>query len=846
MAASYRIGYYREQCTPPLTQRGLAAALGIHLNTVTNWEREGVPSPAALLRLSTFFVECGVIGNQVAAVQFWNDCSRNPMALPPELGQLFPAHCAPQPVAAAPIRMPLHRNPLFVGRTQELAWLAEALHAEDVAIISGIGGLGKTQLACEFVHRYRQSFPGGVFWLSFADAQSIAAEVAACGDTGLMELRPDYGQRSLSEQVQLVLAAWRQPTARLLVFDNCEDEALLAQWLPTTGGCRVLVTSRRARWDATLGTRVLPLGTLQRHESIAFLRRHNPDSTDDDTLDAIARALGDLPLALHLAGNYLKRYQEICTPTDYLRQLHVTPALLMHPSLATNGISPTRHSHHLAQTFAVSYDQLDPQQSVDRLAQHLLIRASFFAPGEPIPRDLLVNGSATEDCFLAADALTRLTELGLLEPAATSTVKLHRLVGTFIQTRHQDAAEGAEVGTTILDFARQLIDHGTPAEMRAIQVHLRFALETALVKAHHRPHIQVESARFISDRTVSIATNGQPDTAEQQRMDLAADLSATLGMHLIRLAAYHEVRPYFQQALELRRQTYGDLHETTIDSLILLGIDHQYCGEVQDALTCYREALRRANLALAETNPRLPLALSHLGYQLGLRGAFDEAEPLLRRAALLAEAIYGPEHHETASHLNDYGYFLVLQSNPDAARPYLERALAIRERTLGRQRPRTVQSLNNLGEMYHASGDLRMAHHYHQQALAGRVALFGERHHGVAESYRNLGMLALDQEQPDQAIRLARLALEICEETLGPASRDTALAHEALAEVYLAIGQRATACDHYQQALKVLGEFYFPDSEPLRRLQTRTEYHAPALTWRESYFGAAASLESEF
>ncbi|MEZ4659844.1 MAG: hypothetical protein R2911_19995 [Caldilineaceae bacterium] len=38
--------------------------------------------------------------------------------------------------------------------------------------------------------------------------------------------------------------------AGLLVFDNCEDPALLAQWRPTSGGCCVLVTSRRGRWPA--------------------------------------------------------------------------------------------------------------------------------------------------------------------------------------------------------------------------------------------------------------------------------------------------------------------------------------------------------------------------------------------------------------------------------------------------------------------------------------------------------------------------------------------------------------------------------------------------------------------
>ena len=58
---------------------------------------------------------------------------------------------------------------------------------------------------------------------------------------GLAELK-------LEEQVQVVCQEWQSPTPRLLVFDNCEEEKLLTEWRPKTGGCRVVVTSRRGQW----------------------------------------------------------------------------------------------------------------------------------------------------------------------------------------------------------------------------------------------------------------------------------------------------------------------------------------------------------------------------------------------------------------------------------------------------------------------------------------------------------------------------------------------------------------------------------------------------------------------
>jgi len=291
---------------------------------------------------------------------------------PPSLGEAeqrlvtLPLEAIPT-LASLPVqsRMPLSRNPLFVGRQADLRKLARALKGgETIAIgqvgttaTTGLGGIGKTQLASEFVHRYSQFFVGGVFWLSFADPKAIPAEIAACGGVGAMELRPNFGELSLEDQIRLVMAAWQEPIPRLLVFDNCEEPELLAQWRPPSGGCRILVTSRRADWEPALGVQALPLDVLQRDESLTLLREHCPDA-DDETLNAIAAEVGDLPLALHLAGSYMARYRRVITPAQYLEQLQ-DPALLEHPSLKGLGVSPTGHVQNVYRTIALSHDQLD-------------------------------------------------------------------------------------------------------------------------------------------------------------------------------------------------------------------------------------------------------------------------------------------------------------------------------------------------------------------------------------------------------------------------------------------------------------------------------------------------------
>ena len=310
--------------------------------------------------------------------------------------------------------VPFSYNPFFVGRTRLLKDLARAVKGGATALITGLSGIGKSQLAREFAYRYGMFFAGGVFWLNFADRDNIQAEIARCGGSDGLNLRSDFATLSRQEQVALVMAAWRSPRPRLLIFDGCEEPGLLHYWRPASGGCRVLVTSNKLNWETRSDLQTVSVGPLKRSESLLLLHYYRPDlSSDDDDLNRLAEALDDLPLALHLAGSYLAHYQGAVA--DYLAQLQMQGG--------SRGTSP------LNRAYLILTRQLKLNQEIDPIGAIVLDYLAQEAVGRPVSYERLQavlqqQQQQIMDEEALRQSLRHLMRLGLLEDSGRG-VALH-------------------------------------------------------------------------------------------------------------------------------------------------------------------------------------------------------------------------------------------------------------------------------------------------------------------------------------------------------------------------------------------------------------------------------------
>ena len=284
------------------------------------------------------------------------------------------------------------RNPHFTGRETELRTLRDELQAGGSAVIRqppsalyGLGGVGKTQIATEYAHRYAEEYEV-VWWVRSDQEDSIQASLVGLGTRlRLPDVSPGDRDRSLRLVIDALQAG--DPYSRwLLIFDDVTQPNKLRRYVPQGG--HVIVTSRINEWRQVLNTDGIEVREFARPETVKFLRERVPRlaPTDDPAAEAAAAAdadrlagvLGDLPLAAEHAASYLA---QTGTPVgDYIaafeRDAH---ALLGRDAdmFATSRVVST--------TWSVAQNSLSPE------ARDLFQLLAFFA-AEPIAEENLLPG----------------------------------------------------------------------------------------------------------------------------------------------------------------------------------------------------------------------------------------------------------------------------------------------------------------------------------------------------------------------------------------------------------------------------------------------------------------------
>ena len=708
----------------------------------------------------------------------------------------FPAHW----------NLPFARNPFFTGREELLQRLHRELGTTQTAValsqpqaISGLGGVGKTQLAIEYAYRYRVEYQA-VLWVRAETTEALNAsyrELAA-----LLGL-PEQGAQEQEVVVQAVKRWLRQNRGWLLILDNADDLSLVQPFVPT-GVVGHLIFTTRTQITGRVAKR-LEVDSLDVDVGALFLLRRSgllaadaplnaASDADQAAARALSRDLGGLPLALDQAGAYIE--ETACSLSNYQQQYQKRRAYL----LARRGAVADDYPESVATTWSLSFARVE---QASPLAAELLRACAFLAP-DAIPEELLAEVLKTPPASLEPgeqqqkpapqstsgeeiqEVVAILRAYSLLERnTAEKMVRVHRLVQAVVRDALEESTQHVWMAR-VVRAVEQLFPPVSVETWELCERYLPQALAGNEWITHHHIHLPQgasllhragwylhDRARYAEAEPLYVrALAIYEQELGGEHPDTATTLNNLAGLYRSQ-GKYAEAEPLYMRALAIREQELGGEHPDTATSLNNLALLYANQGKYAEAEPLYVRALAIYEQELGAEHPSTANSLNNLALLYKNQGKYAEAEPLYVRALTIRERQLGAEHPSTANSLNNLADLYDNQGKYTEAEALLMRALAIREQELGAEHPSTANSLNNLADLYHTQGKYAEAEPLYVRALAIREQQLGGEHPDIATSLNNLAGLYRSQGKYGEAEALYVRALAICENILGQNHTDT-------------------------------------------------------------------------
>jgi MinD-like ATPase involved in chromosome partitioning or flagellar assembly/tetratricopeptide (TPR) repeat protein len=637
------------------------------------------------------------------------------------------------------------RNLNFTGRTGDLGRLRDELRgyapgSVSPVVLHGLGGVGKTQVALEYAHRFRTDYDI-VCWLDCAQPAFVDA---ALGDLA-EPLRKEFNlnvARSLNvtETTRQVLEALSHSDLRwLLVYDNADDVDVILPLVPSAGG-QIIITSRSRAWTDH-GARLLPVEVFTRDESVAHLRQRVPSIVRAEA-EQIARAVGNLPLAVATTGAWLA--DTGFTVSEFLNQLARQP----HRTLSLLA----EHSETVAKVWDVSLNRLGERSTA---AVRLFELCSVMAPS--ISLDLVYSDEMARllqpfdptltEKMVVGRVVQEINRLALIKlDAGAKVIIVHVLVQEVVRDRMSaDQIESARRDVHHLLVAarprRDVDETATWPRYRLIWPHLDASRAMASEVEEVR-QLFVDRVRYLflrgdlargralaeetDERWTAMAQNAREPAVVQTLQKQLLQLRFNLGNILRAQGYFAEARELNARVLDEQRAQLGRDHPHTLMTAGSLAADLRAVGRYQEALEMDEQTFPAWNRAYGEDYARTLAAANNLAVSLRLTGAITEATAINSDTYERRRATLGPEDQATISSARNNGWNLLEVGQYGEAVSRLQDTYRIAVEALGKDAKETLDTQVLLAIALRSSGKPAEAEAQFRAAQQDMTRRFGE------------------------------------------------------------------------------------------------------------------------
>lgn len=718
--------------------------------------------------------------------------------------------------------VPFNRNPNFTGRDEFLECLHKTLysgkHAALTQAITGLGGMGKTQIGIEYAYRYSSEYDI-IWWVRAKDSVTLLTDFLDLGNLLPSENKiPDDPRLKI-----LFIRKWLEKNGNwLLIYDDAQNPEDIynpiktdINFLPQSATGHVLITSRNPNWTSI--ARPFNIQVFSQEEAVKFVQKRIGHVSVLEASE-LAKELGYLPLALEQAAAFIIETPGI-TVQRYLKIFRER-----HQQLWEKEKPPINYPETIATTWSISIEKIQEENSD---AVDLLTLCAFFA-SDDIPTSIFKQ--AIDDELEFSEITKCLKKFSLIE-GLSDKISVHRLVQLVTRDNLNESKRRFWISGAITLLLRTFDfnpdDPRTWVESSVILPHV-----LSVVAFAEKENIELEStaqllgnlgnylfkfadydtAKEIDERALKIAEDIYGPTHEN-----VASIANNLGLILKKLGDFEGAKKCLERALHINETLFGPEHESVAATENNLGAILQDLGYFKEAKSRYERSI-----AIYEKNgnfkcPEISKSINNLGRVLHDLGDFSHAKIQYERAFDIDKNEYGMIHPDVAQDINNIGLLLQDMGKPQKAKRKFEQSLKIYLELFGPNHPDVAISLNNYGRVLQDLGALSGAKKNLERALNIYENLFGKEYPEIARVANNLGVVLLDMQDYSGAKRQIERAISIDEKYYGCDHPEVATDLNNLGSVYACLENDSAAINQFERALMILENTYGLDHPNVAR-----------------------------
>jgi len=673
--------------------------------------------------------------------------------------------------------LPFMQNQYFTGRDKVFEDICVGFESgKTIALtqtLAGMGGLGKTQTALEYVYRYAYKYKC-VWWVMAETESTVLASYKNFATK--MGLIPKEQQDD--ELILQAVLDWMDSESKwLFIYDNVNGISASTPWLPRNNRGNILITTRSNH--VPFGKRV-DIDVFTEEEAIHFLESRTGLDKGLENAAVLAKRLGYLPLALEQAAAYIQTNGD--TYVDYIYLLESHGLKVLDDMYGVN-----HYDKPLAVTMEISIEKINKDEARD-----LLYLCAYMAP---------------EDID---DALFR--ENAELLPMPLSEALKNRLIGNeawrqltqYSLLKRQDDGNGYSMHRLLQEVVRNKIGLDKQWALSCL------SLFRKIYYFEYGDIVSRDSFISLTPHVEAFLNNAIILTDDEDKKGIA-NLYHKGGFGFSYQGHYKRAQEWYKKALDIIENVLGIDHPSTATTYNNIASVYNSQGEYAKALEWYKKALDIIENVLGKDHPYTATTYNNIALAYSSQGEYAKALEWNNKALDIREKVLGEDHPDTATTYNNIGVVYSSQREYVKALEWNNKALYIREKVLGKDHPDTATTYNNIALVYSRQGEYAKALEWNNKALYIREKVLGKDHPDTATTYNNIAGVYESQRDYAKAQEWHKKALDIREKVLGKDHPDTATIYSNIAFVYYYQGEYTKAQEEFEKALAIKEKMLGPE-----------------------------------